>query len=133
MEIGTVIKELRLKKKMTQEELGEVLGVSVQTVSRWENNVNYPDLVMLPELASFFHVTTDYLLGVKGEKTMANLLTTREVFQVSSCDEAEKMVSEFKKSTFSKLLGYEITEENGNIILTVSKEFGAEYDKMKFD
>jgi len=133
MEIGTVIKELRLKKKMTQEELGEVLGVSVQTVSRWENNVNYPDLVMLPELASFFHVTTDYLLGVKGEKTMANLLTTREVFQVSSCDEAEKMVSEFKKSTFPKLLGYEITEENGNIILTVSKEFGAEYDKMKFD
>ncbi len=133
MEIGNVIKRLRLQKRITQEELAEILGVSVQTVSRWENNINYPDLVMLPEIASLFHVTTDYLLGVKGEPQMAKLLTTKEVFQVSSRTEAESMVRNFQNAAFPKLLGHTITEEDGQIILTVEKEFGAEFDKMKFD
>ena len=50
MEIGLVMKKLRQQRQMTQEELAGLLGVSVQTVSRWENSVNYPDLVMLPTL-----------------------------------------------------------------------------------
>ena len=133
MEVGAVIKKLRLQKRMKQEELAEILGVSVQTVSRWENNVNYPDLVMLPEIATIFRVTTDYLLGVKGEPKMAKLLTTKEVFEVSSRAEAETMVHGFQNAVFPKLLGYTIAEENRRIILTVEKEFGAELDKMKFD
>ena len=133
MEIGAVIRKLRLQKRMKQEDLAEILGVSVQTVSRWENNVNYLDLVMLPEIAAFFRVTTDYLLGVKGESKMAKLLTTKEVFQVSSSGEAENMVRGFQNAAFPKLLGYHITEEDGRIILTVEKEFDAELDKMKFD
>ena len=40
MEIGSVIKKLRQQKQMTQEELAEMLKVSVQTVSRWENGVS---------------------------------------------------------------------------------------------
>lgn len=133
MEIGECIKRLRQSKRMTQEELAELLKVSVQTVSRWENNLNYPDLIMLPELASLFHVTTDYLLGVKGGPKMAKLLTTKETFQVSSRTEAENMVRDFQKAVFPKLLGYNITEENGDIILVVEKEFGEEFDKMKFN
>lgn len=133
MEIGECIKRLRQSKRMTQEELAELLKVSVQTVSRWENNLNYPDLIMLPELASLFHVTTDYLLGVKGEPKMAKLLTTKETFQVSSRAEAENMVRDFQNAVFPKLLGYNITEENGDVILVVEKEFGEEFDKMKFN
>ena len=133
MEIGSVIKKLRQQKQMTQEELAELLCVSVQTVSRWENSVNYPDLVMLPEIAAIFHVTTDYLLGVKGEPKMAKLLTTKETFQVNSRAEAETMVMTFKKEAFPKLLSYNISEEDGNIILVVEKEFGVEFDKMKFN
>ena len=63
MNIGAVIKELRRNKEIKQEELADILQVSVQTVSRWENEVNYPDLSMLPQLSAFFQVTTDYLLG----------------------------------------------------------------------
>ena len=133
MEIGSVIKKLRQQKQMTQEELAEMLKVSVQTVSRWENGINYPDLVVLPEIAGLFHVTTDYLLGVKGEPKMAKLLTTRETFQVNSKAEAETMVMNFQKEAFPKLLSYNISEEDGNIILVVEKEFGAEFDKMKFN
>lgn len=132
MEIGECIKKLRQYKRMTQEEMAELLKVSVQTVSRWENNLNYPDLIMLPELASLFHVTTDYLLGVKGEPKMAKLLMTKETFQVSSRTEAENMVRDFQNAVFPRLLAYNITEENGDIILIVEKEFGEEFDKMKF-
>ena len=133
MEIGSVIKKLRQQKQMTQEELADLLCVSVQTVSSWENSVNYPDIVMLPEIAAIFHVTTDYLLGVKGEPKMAKLLTTKETFQVNSKTEAETMVMNFQKEAFPKLLSYNISEEDGNIILVVEKEFGAEFDKMKFN
>ena len=76
MNIGAVIKELRRNKGIKQEELADTLQVSVQTVSRWENEVNYPDLSMLPQLSAFFQVTTDYLLGVERSNTMAKLLKT---------------------------------------------------------
>ena len=133
MEIGSVIRRLRQQKQMTQENLAELLNVSVQTVSRWENGINFPDLVILPEIAGIFHVTTDYLLGVKGEPQMAKLLTTKETFQVNSKAEAESMVYNFQKAVFPKLLGYRMNEEDGYIILVVEKEFGEEFDKMKFN
>lgn len=133
MEIGCMIRRLRNQKGISQESFSNEIGVSVQTVSRWENNVNYPDLSMLPILASYFKVTTDYLLGVKGGPRMAKLLKTVETFEVSGKDEAEKMVAEFKASAFPKLLSYRIDEEGGRVILETVKEFGMELDDMKFD
>ena len=133
MEIGATIKKLRTDRHIKQESFAEALGVSVQTVSRWENDVNYPDIAMLPQIASFFHVTTDYLLGVKGEPTMAILMRTTEEFQVGTREEAEKMVKDFQAAPFPKVISYEITEEGNQIVLIVHKEFGVELDQMKFD
>ena len=82
MEIGTRIKELRNQRKIRQEDFAADIGVSVQTVSRWENNINYPDISMFPVLAAYFKVTTDYLLDVKGDINMAKLLKTTEVFEL---------------------------------------------------
>ena len=44
MNIGNQIKNLRLEKKVTQEELAEYLGVSAQAVSKWETNASTPDI-----------------------------------------------------------------------------------------
>lgn len=60
---GELIAELRLDKRMTQRELSDVLHVSVGTISNYENQVHLPDVEKLIELANFFNVSTDYLLG----------------------------------------------------------------------
>ena len=58
------IYDLRKARQMSQKDLADELGVSVQTVSKWENNVCMPDIMMLPDLAKFFRVTVDELLGL---------------------------------------------------------------------
>lgn len=65
--IGTRIAAHRKACGMTQEELAEKLGVSGQAVSKWENDISYPDILMLPKLAEIFGTTTDELLSSKKE------------------------------------------------------------------
>ena len=60
--LGTKITENRKLKKMTQEELANILNVSAQAVSKWENDLSIPDLPILIELADLFNVTLDELI-----------------------------------------------------------------------
>lgn len=62
--IGENLKKLRAEREITQEELANALGVSYQSVSRWETGACYPDVELLPAIAGFFGVTTDKLMGV---------------------------------------------------------------------
>ena len=61
--IGECIAKLRKERGMTQENLAEAMGVSPQTISKWENQTTYPDVTLLPVLADFFGVTVDALYG----------------------------------------------------------------------
>jgi len=63
MELGNSIKELRKKKGLRQEQLAEAMGVSTASVSKWETNQSYPELTLLAELADFFEVSIDTLIG----------------------------------------------------------------------
>lgn len=65
MNLGNNIKELRTKNRMTQEKLAELLGTTSKSVSRWEQSITYPDITLLPLIASIFETTTDELLGYK--------------------------------------------------------------------
>ena len=62
--IGNNIKRIRLERGLTQEEVATHLGISFQSISKWERNDGYPDITMLPALARYFQITTDELLGV---------------------------------------------------------------------
>lgn len=55
------LRRLRLEKKLTQEQLAERLGVSAQSVSRWETSATYPDVMLLPKIAELFGVLVDEL------------------------------------------------------------------------
>lgn len=57
------ISELRRKKSITQEELAEFLGVTKASVSKWERGSSLPDILLLPQLAAYFDVTLDELMG----------------------------------------------------------------------
>ena len=63
-DIGKNIKDLWIRKKLTQDELAEKLFVTRQTVSNYETGKTNPDSYAIIKLASFFDVSCDYLLGV---------------------------------------------------------------------
>ena len=63
--INLKISELRKQKQIGQQELAEVLGVTYQSVSKWETGITMPDITLLPAIAEYFNVSVDELLGLK--------------------------------------------------------------------
>ena len=68
--VGKQIAKLRTSKSLTQNELGERIGVSFQAVSKWERGETLPDISVLPELANILETTIDNILCGK-EKVVA--------------------------------------------------------------
>ena len=62
MEIGIKLKNARTEKGLTQEHAAELLGVSRQTVSNWENNKSYPDIISVIKMSDIYSVSLDHLL-----------------------------------------------------------------------
>lgn len=66
--VGENIAALRKQKGFTQEALASAIGVSAQSVSKWENNTNMPDIMLLPIIADVFQVSIDNLFGRQNAK-----------------------------------------------------------------
>lgn len=66
MTIGELLKEARLQAGLTQEKVAEAIGVSRQSISNWENDKTYPDVINIIALSELYQVSLDYLL--KGSK-----------------------------------------------------------------
>lgn len=60
--IGNRIAKFRKEKNMTQEDLANLMGVSSQAVSKWENDASCPDISLLPQLCEVLGITADELL-----------------------------------------------------------------------
>ena len=79
MTIGRRIAQLRKEKGLTQEELSQMMEVSAQAVSKWENDQTCPDISSLPKLAEILGVTVDELLSGKKETApVAQVLAPEE-------------------------------------------------------
>jgi repressor LexA len=73
MEFKDRLRELRSGIDLTQEELGKRFNVIKQTISSWENGNSRPDIDMALDLAKFFGVSTDYLLGLKSTESTSSV------------------------------------------------------------
>jgi len=65
--LGTRINEHRRRRNITQEELAEILGVTSQAVSKWENDISCPDISLMPQISDYFGISLDML--IRGEQT----------------------------------------------------------------
>ena len=79
MDIGTKINEARLSAQLTQEQAAEQLGVSRQTISNWENNKTYPDIISVIKMSDLYEVSLDRLLKDKEEPHMSTYSILRTV------------------------------------------------------
>ncbi|MFR0862559.1 MAG: helix-turn-helix domain-containing protein [Pseudoruminococcus massiliensis] len=65
MDFGNRLKTLRIKKKLTQQQLADLLGLTKSVISAYENGLRYPAYDVLIIIARIFKVSTDFLLGVE--------------------------------------------------------------------
>ena len=75
--VGNFIAELRKEKGLTQEKLGEQLGVSGKTISKWERGVNAPDIALLNSLSTILGVDIKEILN--GERKAEKNLDRKSV------------------------------------------------------
>lgn len=69
LNISKTLVTKRKEKGVTQEELAKYLGVTKASVSKWETGQSYPDIVLLPQLAAYFNITVDELIGYEPQMT----------------------------------------------------------------
>ena len=70
---GERLKNLRLQNNEYQKDLAEEIGVGVSMVSTWEKGINYPQVEKLIEIATYYNVSTDYLLGLDNNKETSKI------------------------------------------------------------
>ena len=59
------LKELRIEKGLSQQELAQIFNVTQSTVAKWESGDREPNFSILIELSNYFNISTDILLGIK--------------------------------------------------------------------
>ena len=86
MELGNKIKQLRYKAGLTQEQLASKLGISAQSVSKWETAICMPDITLLPLLAEEFGVSIDELFDITAEQKLRRIENCLDVEEELSLD-----------------------------------------------
>ncbi len=115
--IAEKLVELRTSKGVTQEDVAQSLSVSNKTISKWENGASMPDLPMVVELAKYYGVTIDTLLGLSEGKKQSTKEEIRSLFE--GLDRRESVLKAFEtvKARVPAMYG------------TVSKYYDDAYDK----
>jgi transcriptional regulator with XRE-family HTH domain len=116
--IGENIKNLRKRKDITQEELAEHLGISYQSISKWERGDGFPDITMLPDLADFFNISIDELIGADKKPNggyFSDIYIQAHEYEIKgNYDKAVKLL----KETLTKYPNqYELTSKLASIML----------------
>ena len=131
------IKKLRHEKEINQEKLADFLGVTFQSVSRWERGECYPDIALLPAIASFFGVSVDYLLGVDKAENEEKIKEYLELYDTMKLKDINYTYNEYKQAAkefpndFRILVRYmELLQEVGIFGNSTKAIVSGEYKKL---
>lgn len=97
LDIGAKIKQLRIGRGMTQEQVGTELGLSAQAVSKWEAGTTMPDITLLPQLSVLFGVSIDELFSMTDESRMErieNMIEDERFLSDTAFADAERFLKE---------------------------------------
>lgn len=100
---GKKIQSLRKEKGITQSELGEMLNVSSQAVSKWENGLAEPDLETIKKMCKYFAITVDSFLAVNEEESETQEIETpvqNQVMPSYVCSKCGKLLYENEYKTY---------------------------------
>lgn len=120
-EFGDMLSELRHDRKLTQAELALEIYVTPGTISNYESNVHYPDVEKLKQLADFFNVTTDYLLG-RSKCSLSPAILEQEVSDGRRWSEIIKEVQSLSPNRQRTLLLILNDMKTATIIETLKKD-----------
>ena len=103
MKLAETIRSFRKRRKLTQEQLAEVLGVTSGAVYKWEAGLSIPDLTLIMEMADFFDASVDVLLGYavtdnRLESTVKRLQAYRRSKDRNGLAEGEKALGKYPNS-----------------------------------
>ena len=141
--LGRRIARLRLAKTATQERLAKELNVSPQAVSKWENDINYPDISLLPDLARFLGVSVDELLSGASASTQESASaqgnaaaqeSAAEVISVAADEPAEiveESTEQDNQGIASQSSGFSFGKLFGKSMVKVEKNDEADGSKKK--
>ncbi len=128
MSLGEKIRKLRLSKDITQKELADKLNVSFQTVSKWENNINEPDLGSLKKLSNIFNCPINYFFEDDEEKINNSLKEVSKEKEEEIKEEKKEEINKSKRKEYVFLKEDEDLDSNGNVI----KKEKVEEEKKEF-
>mgnify|MGYP000998312761 CR=1 FL=1 len=135
--LGRRIARLRLAKTATQERLAKELNVSPQAVSKWENDINYPDISLLPDLARFLGVSVDELLSGTSASTQESTSFQESAAEVVPVvvDEPAEIVEESTEQDSQGIAtqssGFSFGKLFGKSMVKVEKNDEADNNKRK--
>ena len=141
--LGRRIARLRLAKTATQERLAKELNVSPQAVSKWENDINYPDISLLPDLARFLGVSVDELLSganasaqesVAAQESAAVQESAAEIISVAADEPAEiveESAEQENQGIATQSSGFSFGKLFGKSMVKVEKNDEADGSKKK--
>lgn len=140
--LGRRIARLRLTRTATQERLAKELNVSPQAVSKWENDINYPDISLLPDLARFLGVSVDELLSGASASTQETAAQENAAAQESAAevvsvaaDEPAEIVEESteqdNQGIAAQSSGFSFGKLFGKSMIKVEKNDEADDNKKK--
>lgn len=85
------LRKLRISAGLTQQELADAIGITQQSINKYENHGVEPDICMLIKLSDYFHTTVDYLVG---HTPVSNQIATEEL----ELDDSEfSFIKDFRK------------------------------------